>query len=180
MIKYVMLLRGVNVGGKNKLSMKELKVILENNGFINVFTYINSGNIIFSHSNPDMIDLKKISEKIIEKEFGLRIGVLIISAKDFINALENAPEWWGVDNESKHNALFIMPPASKEKMFEEVGDIKPEYEKLGHHGNVIFWSAPILTFSRTRYSGIVGKAAYEYITIRNYNTTMKLKELIHQ
>jgi uncharacterized protein (DUF1697 family) len=50
-IKYIALLRGINVGGKNKVSMKELKKLLEENDFQEVGTYINSGNIIFSGDN---------------------------------------------------------------------------------------------------------------------------------
>lgn len=47
MKKYIALLRGINVGGNNKVSMKELKAIFEQNGFDDVATYINSGNMIF-------------------------------------------------------------------------------------------------------------------------------------
>ena len=59
MIKYIALLRGINVGGKNKLSMKELKKTLEENGFQDVVTYINSGNIIFTSDNLDIELMKR-------------------------------------------------------------------------------------------------------------------------
>lgn len=54
---YVCLLRGINVGGNNKVSMKELKVLMESHGFFNVETYINSGNIIFE-SDSDIHDIE--------------------------------------------------------------------------------------------------------------------------
>ncbi len=60
---------------------------------------------------------------------------------------------------------------------EEVGEAKPEYEKIAAAGQIIFWTAPLQTFNRTRYSKIVGTTAYQYITIRNANTTRKLLEL---
>jgi uncharacterized protein (DUF1697 family) len=60
-----------------------------------------------------------------------------------------------------------------------IGEIKPEYESIARHGRVIFWSAPIATFSRTRLTKIVqSKALYNAITIRNANTTLKLAALV--
>lgn len=46
-MKYIALLRGINISGKNKISMSELKKELEENGYQNVFTYLNSGNVVF-------------------------------------------------------------------------------------------------------------------------------------
>lgn len=59
----------------------------------------------------------------------------------------------------------------------EVGEAKPDYENVAAVHPIIFWSAPIKTFGRTRYSKIVGTKAYQSITIRNANTTLKLAEL---
>lgn len=175
--KYVILLRGINVGGKNPVSMKELKELFEKNGFRDVTTYINSGNIIFSSENSDIIWLKKTCEALLLEKFRLHLPVMILSAADLAEALEHAPEWWGRDKDSKHNAIFVIPPASAQEIFQEVGETKPEYEKAGYFGRVIFWSAPLKTFSRTRWSRVVGSAVYGSITIRNANTAIKLAEL---
>lgn len=177
MNKYIILLRGINVGGKNKVSMKELKELFEKNGFFNVITYINSGNLIFSSEDSDVEFLKSKCEELIMEKFKLAITVTVILADDLFESLSNAPKWWDVDKESKHNALFVIPPMSVDEVFKEVGEIKPEYEKVGHYGRVIFWSAPIKTFSRTRWSNIVGSSIYNSITIRNSNTVKKLLEL---
>lgn len=150
MKKYIALLRGVNVGGKNRIVMKELKKLFEDNGFQDVSTYLNSGNIIFSTAATEIEGLKSRCENMIFVKFGLEILVAVISAEAAYEALSNAPDWWGQDEESKHNAMFVIPPATVEKVFNEVGEIKPEYEKVGYYNAVIFWSAPIKTFSRTR------------------------------
>ena len=71
----------------------------------------------------------------------------------------------------------MIPPVTVEDVFKEVGEIKPEYEKVGSFGNVIFWSAPLETFSHTRWGSVVGKSVYQKITIRNANTVKKLVEL---
>jgi uncharacterized protein (DUF1697 family) len=180
MKKYIALLRGVNVGGKNRIVMKELKKLFEDNGFQDVSTYINSGNIIFS---TDLITIDRIQsrcENMILEKFCLEIAVAVISAEATYEALRNAPDWWGHDEESKHNAIFVIPPDTVEKIFHEVGEIKPEYEKVGYYHTVIFWSAPIKTFSRTRWSKVVGTTAYQYLTIRNANTIKKLVALCYQ
>ncbi|MEQ8156597.1 MAG: DUF1697 domain-containing protein [Clostridiaceae bacterium] len=180
MKKYIVLLRGINVGGKNKVSMKELKKLFEKNEFHDVTTYINSGNIIFSSEDSDIEFLKKKCEALISEKFMLDLPVMVISADDVFEALRNAPDWWDVDKESKHNAIFVIPPTTVDEVFQKVGEIKPEYEKAGHFGRIIFWSAPIKTFSRTRWSKVVGSSVYSSITIRNSNTVKKLMELCHR
>lgn len=177
---YIVLLRGINVGGKNKVPMPELKELFEQNGFQDVITYINSGNIIFSSDNKELKKLKEECETLIANRFQLTIPVMLITAKDLLDAFQHAPSWWGEGEDSKHNAIFIIPPTTVDEVFNAVGAAKPEYEKVDYYGNVIFWSAPIKTFSRTRWSKLVGTSMYDSITIRNANTFVKLCQLAKQ
>lgn len=177
MEKYIAFLRGINVGGKNKVSMNELRTLFERNGFTDVITYINSGNIIFASNKTNQEELKKECESLIADKFHLMIPVTIVSTKDLSAALNNAPSWWNSDKNSKHNAIFVIPPVTVSEVFEQVGAIKPEYEKVDYHDRIIFWSAPIKTFSKTRWSRVVGSSIYDSITIRNANTVNKLVEL---
>ncbi|HEY5556867.1 DUF1697 domain-containing protein [Acetobacterium sp.] len=179
MEKYIAFMRGVNVGGKNKIPMPELKELFEQNGFDDVVTYINSGNIIFSSDNTNEKKLKEELEGLIANKFQLNIPIIIVSVNDLLTAFNHAPSWWGQDKDkdSKHNAIFILPPTTVDEVFKEVGAIKPEYEKVDHYGRVVFWSAPIKTFSRTRWSKVVGSSVYNSITIRNANTVKKLLQL---
>lgn len=175
-MKYVALLRGINVGGNNKVPMVELKACFEKSGFKHVVTYINSGNVIFDASETSLEKLVEICEQAIEKQFGFRIVCSVISASDLMDAVEHAPKWWNV-GEAKHNAIFVIAPKNADEIMQEVGEAKPEYEKVAAYGQIIFWSAHIETFSRTRYSKIVGSRAYQSVTIRNANTALKLCEL---
>ncbi|WP_348922291.1 hypothetical protein [Enterococcus rotai] len=68
----------------------------------------------------------------------------------------------------------------RQEVIESVGEAKAEYEKVAYHERVIFWSAPIKTFSRSRWSKIVGTKMYSRITIRNANTVNKLAELVQK
>lgn len=176
-MKYIALLRGVNVGGNNKVSMNDLKKCFVKAGFQNVSTYINSGNVIFEHEETDIESLIERCSRILVKEFGFPISLSVISAPALQEALEHAPGWWGENPEAKHNTIFVIPPATSDEIIAEVGAAKPEYEKVAAYQNVIFWSAPVQTFSRTRWSKIVGSKAYQYVTIRNANTARKLLKL---
>ncbi|EOL43776.1 DUF1697 domain-containing protein [Enterococcus caccae] len=180
MVMYIALLRGVNVGGKNRVVMATLKERFEQHGFTNVSTYLNSGNVIFSSEETDDLQLKEVCEKLIKSEFELDIMVTIVRGTDLLAALEQMPEWWNTDKESKHNVIFVIPPTTTEEVIASVGEAKAEYEKVAHHERVIFWSAPIKTFSRSRWSKIVGTKMYSRITIRNANTVNKLAELVQK
>jgi len=176
-MKYIALLRGINVGGNNKVSMADLKTCFEALRFENVRTYINSGNVIFDSEKTDKIEIVEMCEGVIEEKFGFRIVCSVIRAKELHEALDNAPPWWGIDDGVKHNALFVIAPATANEVVKEVGPAKPEYEKVAAFEPIIFWSAPLETFGRTRYNKIVGTKTYGSITIRNANTTKKLAEL---
>lgn len=177
MAGYVAFLRGINVGGNNRVPMPDLKKLFEENGFTDVITYINSGNVIFSSDKNSAEEIKMDCELMLADHFRLNIPVTIVSIGDLSAAVANAPLWWDRDADSKHNAIFVIPPVTVEEVLREVGEIKPEYEKAGHYGRVIFWSAPIKTFSRTRWSKVVGSSIYDSITIRNANTVKKVLEL---
>ena len=175
MTKYIALLRGINVGGNNKIAMAELKSAFENYGFKNVITYINSGNVIFC-STLDEAAVKTECEKLIEDKFGLEIAVFVVAAQEFCNAMLSAPAWWNRGN-GKHNAIFVIPPMTSEKAVADMGE--PKYEKVTYSGKVVFWSAPLETFSMTRWAQVVKhRTVYNAVTIRNANTALKLLELV--
>jgi len=145
-VKYIVLLRGVNVGGNNKVSMADLKLLFEDMGFNNVVTYINSDNIIFETKNK--LDIDEIENNLYNR-FGFNIRIAAITVEELQEALENAPSWWGKGEDLKHNAIFVIEPAKVEEIIKEVGDIKPAYEQVVYYKK-IFWSASVKAFSKTR------------------------------
>lgn len=176
-MKYLALLRGINVGGNNKVAMAELKRCFESLEFNAVSTYINSGNVMFNSLENDRVVLTKQCEQAIEKTFGFRVACSVIPAQELEDALAHAPEWWGQASEDKHNAIFVIPPATVDTIINRIKEAKPEYEKVSSYKSVIFWTAPLETFSRTRYSKIVAADTYGSLTIRNANTVRKLVAL---
>ena len=111
--RYIALLRGVNISGKNKVPMAELKKIFEELGFGAVKTYLNSGNVIFSSDEENIGSLTDRIETTIKKWFGLDIPIFVISKEDLEDILQHAPAWWGDENKEIYdNLIFIMPPAT--------------------------------------------------------------------
>ena len=178
-MKYIALLRGVNIGGKNKIIMADLRSSFERHGFQNVVTYINSGNIIFDSDIIDETALKAVCEKLVTADFDLNVQVCVISAADLHDVLAHAPVWWNKEPGMRHDAFFVIPPMTAAEICAHVGEARAEYEKVDYYGRVIFWSAQMANFSRTRWSKISrDKAMYNSITVRNANTTLKLAELV--
>jgi uncharacterized protein (DUF1697 family) len=175
---YIALLRGINVGGKNKVPMAELKEAYHQAGFADVRTYINSGNVIFA-SDLDEPAAQAACESLIHERFGLEIAVVCLSAAELTDAVAHAPDWWGSAPDTAHNAIVVIPPMTAEEACASTEPTRPEYEQVACHGKLIFWSAPRVTFLRTRWAKVsANKAVYAAITIRTANPTLKLAELV--
>jgi len=172
--KYVALLRGINVSGKNKVSMPLLKVAFEDIGFLDVRTYINSGNVLFSSDIRDKKELVNRCKSIITERFMLNIPVAIVSKRELVEALDHAPQWWDNDKKVINQAIFLIPPVTIEEVYNSVGDAKPEYEQVDYYKNVIFWSAPRETLSKTRWYKIASSPVNSKVTIRNASTVKKI------
>ncbi|MEP6710272.1 MAG: DUF1697 domain-containing protein [Candidatus Saccharibacteria bacterium] len=178
MNRYLALIRGINVGGKSRVSMSELKVELEKATFSDVFTYINSGNILFSSTEADLVKLVSKFERILKKHFDVETYVSVVSVDEFRKAVDHAPAWWGKNTATVHNnAMVVIAPASADEIIKDVGEPRSEYEKVDSYGHLIFWSAPLTTYGRTKWSKIVGTPSYKKVTIRNSNTIRKLYDL---
>ena len=95
MKRYIALLRGINISGKNKVPMAELKQGFEKLNYTEVKTYLNSGNVIFSSDEADTIKLTSQIEEMIKNQFSLDIPVFVISKEELEDILHHAPDWWG-------------------------------------------------------------------------------------
>lgn len=178
MVKYIALLRGINVSGRNKIAMPQLRDAFEKKGFTEVTTYINSGNVLFSSAIQEKQELIEICEALILEHFDLNISVAIVPVDELAETLTHAPEWWDQAEETVHYAIFMISPMTITEALATVGEIKPEYEKIAHYGEVIFWSAPRKTFNKARWSKIASTAVNHHVTIRNANTVKKLLNMI--
>lgn len=176
MKRYLAFLRGVNVGGKNKVSMAELKEGFETLGFSEVKTHLNSGNVIFS-SNEDALEcFTGLIEAMIKNWFGLDIPVLVIRNEELEDILCNAPDWWGnEDKEIYHNLIFMMPPATFTEVYGEIGEPKEGLEKIQGYKKAVFWSFIRKEYQKTNWWPKTASAKIsKKLTIRTANTVRKL------
>ncbi len=176
MKRYIALLRGINVSGKNKISMPELKKGFAELGFSEVTTYLNSGNVIFSSSASDENLLESKVRSMIKDRFNLDIPVFVVLQDELEELLENAPEWWGDENKEIYdNLIFIMPPLLYEKFYDQIGSPKAEYEKVFHYKNVVFWSFSRKDYQKTNWWRETANSKVSgQITIRTANTVRKI------
>jgi len=93
---YLLLLRGINVGGNNHVAMPKLKKLLTDDAFNNVASYINSGNI-FLMKDIAPWDAEQKIQAVLKKNFDFNIDFRLISKEEFMLDLEKAPDWWGQD-----------------------------------------------------------------------------------
>ncbi|MEG0750167.1 MAG: DUF1697 domain-containing protein [Carnobacterium sp.] len=174
MKKQIALLRGINVGGKNKIAMADLKEAFETWGFSEVKTYINSGNVLFSSDIEEKTALVQSCQALLKDQFGLTIPVMVLSVDELTKTVEHAPIWWNQATERIYYAIFVIPPMTVAEVYQAVGEIDPVYEQMADYGDVIFWSAAQQTFSKSRWAKIASSAVNKQVTIRNGKTVNKL------
>lgn len=175
--KFLALLRGINVGGRTKVSMSELKSALGAAGYDDVKSYINSGNIIFSSSSSDTTKLALDVEAIIEKHFGFHVDVVVLTQSTWAQIIKEAPQWWGHDETRKHNMLIFLKPTDVAEAMKAIGALKPDIESAQAGSGVVYQSLSIKDFGKTTTGKLASSTIYKQMTIRNYNTAVKLVNL---
>lgn len=178
-MKYIVLLRGVNISGKNKVSMPKLKQLLEENNYQNVSTYLNSGNIIIeSNINNKELIVENIS-KIIEFNFNIKIPIYIMTVSELEDILNNSPSWWGTANKEIYdNLIFIIPPTTYEEVYNTIGSPKENVDQIEEYHNTIFWSFVLKDYRKsTWWIKTASTSITNKITIRTANTMKKLLQL---
>lgn len=176
MERYIALLRGINVGGNNKISMPELRQGFEELGYEQVVSHINSGNVLFSTMESPLPELTQQIEDMIQDRFSLRIPVLLLPQSQLVATLKEAPDWWGTsDKEIYDNLIFLYPGLSGEVFSREMGVPHPEYEQVQFYERVVFWSFVRKDHQKTNWWAKTTKASIrQNITIRTANTLRKI------
>ncbi|MDF2530643.1 MAG: hypothetical protein K0Q65_224 [Clostridia bacterium] len=174
---YVALLRGINVGGNNKVDMKLLKETFIQIGMESVITYINSGNVVFIDRKHTKAEISSLLEQAILRDFNLTIKVLIRSIDDFEPMMKILPPSWKNDDEMKCDVLFLWEEVDKETLLAEL-EIKPNIDSVKYSPGAILWIVDKRNVTKSGLMKIVGTALYKKMTVRNVNTTRKIYEIM--
>jgi uncharacterized protein (DUF1697 family) len=176
---YVILLRGINVGGKNNVPMAGLIKCLGELGFSNVSTYIASGNVILeSDKRPD--EIKARIEEALIKSFKLDselIKVLVLTRNQLQAVIGNKPEGFGDQPEKYHSdAIFLMDIDATQAML--VFNPREGVDKVWPGDGVIYSQRLSAERTKSRLSKIMASPLYKSMTIRSWSTTIKLLDML--
>lgn len=172
-MKYVAFLRGINVGGNNKVDMKGLKSVFEDAKMRNVATYINSGNVIFEYEDMSVLQIAKILSVFVNNAFGLNLDILVLPIAKFKNIASNLPDEWANNEQQKCDILFLWDTINSPQIVEQ---LKPraDIDNVFYVDGAVIWSVDRKNIGRSSLLKIVGTDIYKQITIRNCNTVRKL------
>jgi uncharacterized protein (DUF1697 family) len=176
-MKYVALLRGINVGGNNKVEMPKLKKCFESLGYTNVSTYINSGNVIFETTSTDPKGLVAQIEASIEKTFGFPVRVVIRSSANILKLNKTIPSDWNNDTEQSTDVLFLWDEYDTKKSLDFIAST-PNVDTLRYIAGAIVWNMQRENYTKSSMRKFIGTTIYKNMTARNVNTVRKLAELM--
>ena len=177
-IKYVAFLRGINVGGKNKIKMEALRVSFDALGFENIKTYINSGNIIFETRQTNDKKLAEKIEKAIEIDFGLQIKTIVRSIDEIKNIIENNPFAGQFENDKDLHVFFLdekLPDEKREMLLSN----NNENEKFVVQEREIFCLLRVSVLDSLIGKDYIAKKLKVAATARNWRTVNKVLEMAH-
>ena len=175
---YLVLLRGINVGGKNIIKMVDLKASFEEMGFSNVVTYIQSGNVVLQSQDKDKAALTTKIEKGLSKRLNFDEKVVVISQKELAAIVKSAPEGFGKEEKKyRYDVIFLKEPMTPKEAMESV-KVREGVDTAYAGKKALYFSRLISRASQSHLTKIIGMPVYQNMTIRNWNTTTKLLALM--
>jgi uncharacterized protein (DUF1697 family) len=177
--RYVALLRGINVGGKNAIPMPALKTCFEDAGFGDVTTYIQSGNVIFDAPSSSQAELTRRIEGMIRKTFAHYDASVVLRSRSQMRAIvDRAPKGFGTEPSTyRYDVVFLKAPLTAKTAIKDV-TTKEGVDRIWTGTGVLYMSRLNSRATQSRLNRIASIPAYKNMTIRNWNTTTKLAGLI--
>jgi uncharacterized protein (DUF1697 family) len=178
MTTYIALLRGINVGGKNLIKMPALKAAFEEDGFEDVATYIQSGNVLFTA--PGTTELTDRIDTLLAEAFDYVPTVVVRSRKQMRAIAGGAPRGFGSrPAEYRYDVIFLKEPLTAKKAIEQV-PTNPAVDTAHAGTGVLYFSRLTAKATQSRLNRIISSPIYPSVTIRNWNTTTKLLSLMDE
>ncbi|PSB35861.1 DUF1697 domain-containing protein [Stenomitos frigidus] len=172
---YIALFRGINVGGKNSLLMKDLASIFEILGASNVRTYIQSGNVVFQSVSKDISSFSKRLGIEIRERCGFKPHVLVIELSEIETAITNNP-FPEAESEPSSLHLGFLAFAPENPDLKKLESLKKDSERFCLIGSIFYLHAPE-GIGRSKLAASSEKLIGVPMTDRNWNTVCKLKEM---
>jgi uncharacterized protein (DUF1697 family) len=179
--QYVALLRGINVGGRNKIPMADLRQAVQDLGYADVRTFIQSGNVLFGASGGAH-SLASTLEAMLCRHFELdsdEVMVRVLDRNQLASIVDEAPPGFGAQpGVYKYDVAFLKGITGDEVLTQV--RINPEVDAVWARPDAVYYQRLTSKLGQSRMSRIVSTPVYRYMTIRNWNTTTKLLALIDE
>ena len=177
---YAALLRGINVGGKNLIKMVELATFFRAMGFSEVRTYIQSGNVIFGSNEPGAAKLTRLLEEALSKTFDYKARVVVRSHAEMKGIVKKAPKGFGGQPELyRYDVIFLKEPLTAAEAKKGV-TARPGVDTVNVGKGVLYTSRLIERAAQSYLTRMIGLPIYQDMTIRNWNTTLKLLGMMEE
>lgn len=173
---YVALLRGINVGGKNRVEMARLKKTFETAGCEQVATYINSGNVVFSDKRSVKI-LQPLLAKAIAADLGFSVPLILRDQANIKAACQKIPADWTNDTEYRTDVIFLWDAIDDKTVIDKVLH-NPAIENLRYLPGALVWNTERKNVRKGSLVKLIENSLYKSMTIRNINTVRKLNALM--
>ena len=179
MPRYVALLRGINVGGKNAVPMPALKAAFEGAGFEDVSTYIQSGNVLFGAPVSNQADLTRRLEGLIRKAFAHYDASVVLRSRSQMRAIvEKRPKGFGDEPATyRYDVMFLKASLPAKKVL-SLAQPREGVDRIWAGTGVVYFSRLTSRATSSRLNKLISLPIYKDMTIRNWNTTAKLAELL--
>lgn len=177
---YVALLRGINVGGKNRILMADLVTCFESAGYKDVRTFIQSGNVLLRADEGERAELVEAIERLLAKAFGYKATIALRDREDMQALIDAAPPGFGGEPDRfRYDVLFLMPPLTPDEAIGAL-TLTDGVDAAWPGPGVVYHSRLIARASQSRMSRLVSHPVYKLITIRNWKTTTALLSLMSE
>lgn len=181
-MEYVALLRGINVGGNNKVVMSELREQIAAEGFGHVRTYINSGNLLFeAEDQASREDVAQAVEDLLARHYDFPIRLALLTAQDYLVQLDELPDWWHGEV-ARRDALFYTRGLDRHHVRERIEAMELGDEAVHFGEHAVFWGKfDEKSFLKTAYhKRLLREDFYRQVTIRSGSTIEKIAALLSQ
>ena len=175
--RQVALLRGINVGGRRPVKMADLRAAFEDEGYDEVSTYIQSGNVLFGATSPGATPEADL-EAMLERRFGIPLVVVVRSHAQLRSIVQQAPEGFGERSGTHHSdVVFLKSPLTGARAMQVV-TLRDGVDQAWPGTGVLYFQRLSARLAQSRMSRIIGTPEYQQMTIRSWATTTKLLGLL--
>jgi uncharacterized protein (DUF1697 family) len=180
MTTYIALLRGINVGGKNLIRMPALKAAFEGDGFEDVATYIQSGNVLFAAPGARTTELTDRIETLLAEAFDYVPTVVVRNRTQMRAIVDRTPKGFGTEPAKyRYDVVFLKEPLTAKVAMKSL-QLKPGVDEAHAGTGVLYLSRLDARATQSRLNKIASSPIYPRVTIRNWNTTTKLLSLMDE